>query len=166
MALTATVAPATVPSSPRPGGLAPSPSAVPGRPASRPRRREAPRRRTKAGPVGVSHRAPARPDPARSTRARLTPRGVLACWLAAIAAVVVATFGFAHGMGSTTPVVAGAQSVTVQAGGSLWDVARQVNPDVDPRVTIAAIRQANGLGPAELVQPGTTLAVPVYAERR
>lgn len=143
----------------------PAPVLDPARAPSPAARLRVPTGRTKGGPVGVSHHPAARPAPAPAP-AQLTCRGVVLCWVAAAVSVVVIAFGFGQGMQSATPALAGAQSVTVQSGESLWEVAQQVNPGVDPRVTVAAIRQANGLGSGAIVQPGTTLAVPVYAQGR
>lgn len=128
-------------------------------PAQAPARR-APARRAKLGPVGVSHRRASRAVPPRLTR-----RGVVACWLAALASVALAGFGLAHGLQPSAPIVATAEAITVQSGTSLWDLATRMNPTVDPRVTISAIREANGLGPNTPVQPGMTLSVPVYAHQ-
>lgn len=150
MALATTLAPAPV------HAPAPSPGSRAVAPRARPRRM--PPRRAKLGPVGSSHHVAPERSPVQLTR-----RGVVACWLAAIVSMGVIAFGFFQGLQPSTPAVAGAQSVTVESGASLWDLAKQVNPDVDPRVTIAAIREANGLDPAAVVQAGTTVAVPVYA---
>jgi LysM repeat protein len=86
--------------------------------------------------------------------------------LVAALSIVGIAFGLAHGMQTSAPDVLGTQAVTVHSGESLWALAQQVNPGVDPRVTIAAIRDANGLGSASIVQPGTTLAVPVFGSQR
>jgi LysM repeat protein len=84
------------------------------------------------------------------------------CWVAAILAVAMIGFGFARGLQPSAPQVVGSQAVVVESGDTLWQLARQVNPRVDPRATISAIRQVNGLGSSSVVQEGTTLAVPVY----
>ncbi len=129
-------------------------------PRQRPRRAAQPRR-VKLGPVGVGHHVPVEPAPARLTR-----RGVLACWLAGFVAVGVIAFGLTQAFQPVAPAVVGAQTVTVLPGQSLWSVATQVNPNVDPRVSIGAIRQANGLGSTSIIQPGSELSVPVYAGQR
>lgn len=118
--------------------------------------RPAPGRRPKLGPVGGSH------HPAPSREARLTRRGIALCWVSAILAVIMIGFGFARGLEPSAPQVVGSQAVVVERGDTLWQVARQVNPGVDPRATIEAIKQVNGLGAASVVREGTTLAVPVY----
>jgi len=146
---------------------APAPAAMPiaepapavGRPHPRPRSTRP--SRPKVGPVGRSH------HPASAvTPARLTRRGVALCWTLAVLVTVGIAFGLLHGMQPSTPRVVGTQSVTVHSGESLWALAQQVNPAIDARVTVAAIRDANGLGPVSIVQPGTTLAVPVYEPAR
>lgn len=116
----------------------------------------APARRPKLGPVGGSHHA------VSSRKTRLTGRGLAVCWVAAILAVAMIGFGFARGLQPSAPQVVGSQAVVVESGDTLWQLARQVNPRVDPRATISAIRQVNGLGSSSVVQEGTTLAVPIY----
>jgi LysM repeat protein len=59
----------------------------------------------------------------------------------------------------------GQRTVTVMPGQSAWDVARDVNPTVDPRVTVEAVTAANGLQSAGSIEPGQRLLVPVYAAR-
>ena len=49
--------------------------------------------------------------------------------------------------------------VVVQAGQSLWEIAGDVAPESDPRATITAIRDLNGLG-SDAVVPGQALVVP------
>jgi nucleoid-associated protein YgaU len=145
------------------GERSPAASRVHGltRQSSRRARRRVQQRRPKVGPVGGSH------HPAQQLgRARLTRRGVVLCWMAAVLAVLVMAFGLAQGLQTAAPVTTGAQSVTVETGGSLWDIAQRVNPGVDPRVTIEAIREANGLDAFAEVQPGATVSVPVYAPAR
>lgn len=121
-------------------------------------RRAAQPRRVRLGPAGVGPHVPVDPAPARLTR-----RGVVACWLAGLVAVGLIAFGLTQAFQPVAPAVVGAKTVTVLPGQSLWSVATQVNPDVDPRVSIGAIRQANGLGSTSIVQPGSQLSVPVYA---
>lgn len=51
--------------------------------------------------------------------------------------------------------------VVVQPGDTLWGLARQYAPDMDPREAVYIIRGANdGLDPGRL-QPGDVLLVPV-----
>jgi LysM domain len=51
-------------------------------------------------------------------------------------------------------------SVQVGAGQSLWSIAEEINPGVDPRVVIEEIADLNGLRSAADVIPGQTLVVP------
>ncbi|MCL6599544.1 MAG: LysM peptidoglycan-binding domain-containing protein [Alicyclobacillus macrosporangiidus] len=51
-------------------------------------------------------------------------------------------------------------SHTVQAGETLYDIARQYDPGDDFRVVVAEIERRNGLQNA-VIQPGETLMVPI-----
>lgn len=50
--------------------------------------------------------------------------------------------------------------VVVQPGESLWQIARAIAPEVDPRETVSAIRTLNGLGDSTLVA-GQSIVVPL-----
>ncbi len=50
-------------------------------------------------------------------------------------------------------------SVTVRPGETLWSVAVQHYPGMDPRLAVAAIEHANGLSGA-VIQPGVHLVLP------
>ena len=137
--------------------LAPVPTA----PKVRPSR--AAERRPKLGPVGTPHRvrvvAP-RPAPAP---VHLTRRGVVASWVVAAVSIAIAAFGFVQGLQPSSPSVVGSQSVVVQPGQTLWEVAKAVNPGVDPRVTLAAIDDMQPGGSA--LGPGARVSVPEFATR-
>ncbi|MGB9373354.1 MAG: hypothetical protein WCA82_04230 [Jiangellales bacterium] len=92
---------------------------------------------------------------------RLTRRGVVASWVVAVMSIAIAAFGLVQGLQPSAPAVVGSQSVVVQPGQSLWEVAQAVNPDVDPRVTLAAIRSETALDTSVLV-PGSTVTVPMF----
>lgn len=99
----------------------------------------------------------------RETRVlRLTARGrlvVVALTLLALAgALLVATGGASSAGESGRSVVQ--PVVVVQPGQTLWELARRVAPGVDPRTTVAQIRELNSL-PSATVMPGQRLAVPV-----
>lgn len=115
-------------------------------------------RRPKLGPVGHSHHPGGVGD-----SVRLTQRGVVLCWVAALATVMVTVFGLSQAFQPAAPAVVGSTTVSVLPGQSLWTVAEQVNPSVDPRVSVNAIREANGLSSTSVIQPGMRLSVPVYA---
>jgi LysM repeat protein len=59
----------------------------------------------------------------------------------------------------TTPTGPATRTVTVSAGETLWQIARQVAPSDDPRDTIDRIRDLNGLS-TTVVQAGQRLIVP------
>jgi Tfp pilus assembly protein FimV len=52
------------------------------------------------------------------------------------------------------------QRVVVREGDTLWSIARQIRPDTDPRVTVDAIVDSNGVEAGALV-PGQSLVVPL-----
>ena len=118
-------------------------------------------RRPKLGPVECRRVTPA----AMPTVApmRLTRRGVVATWLVGLLTLGVIAFGLIQGAAPVAPARAGTTVVTVLPGESLWTLAQQVNPAVDPRVTVNAVRSMNGLGATSIVEPGAELMVPVYA---
>lgn len=91
---------------------------------------------------------------------RLTRRGrqvrALFILIALIAVMVVAGQKVAHAESESVIV-----SVTVAPGGTLWDIASEVNPTQDPRQTIADIIALNELDSPE-VEAGTSLMVPRY----
>jgi len=127
--------------------------------------------RVKLGPVGHRSGAPRTavtpaPRSARPPAARpmvLTRRGLVLAWAAALAAVGLTGFGLVHAAAPSAPAVASERIVTVLPGQSAWDIATAVNPSVDPRVTLDAVEQLNGLESTGLVRPGEQLRVPVYA---
>jgi Tfp pilus assembly protein FimV len=104
------------------------------------------------------------------TRLRLTPRGrrVLAA-LAALPAVVALSVAMISGGSALASREDGAtatsfETVTVQAGDSLWAIAERVAPSADPRDVVAAFSRLNGLD-AGLVSAGQELAIPAeYAD--
>lgn len=95
-------------------------------------------------------------DPVRlSRRGRL----VLALAVSAAAFVVVGIAqppAFALGPGSGGPV---AERVTVHQGDTLWAIAERVDPDADPRDTVARIASMNNLDSSAL-PAGSVLLVP------
>lgn len=151
-----------------PGGIRPA-SHVPVAPARPPatdrgRPSRAPGRRPKLGPVGATHRTRAATPRPASAPVRLTRRGVVASWLVAAASIAIAFFGLAQGLQPSAPSMVGTQSVVIQPGQTLWEVAKAVNPGVDPRVTVTAMRGENALVGAVLV-PGSAVTVPKFGRQ-
>ncbi len=52
-------------------------------------------------------------------------------------------------------------TVTVASGDTLWDIAADIDPSADPRVTIDRIERLNAMAPGSVLQAGQTLVVPV-----
>lgn len=119
-------------------------------------------RRPKLGPVECRRETPAARPTVSVEPLRLTRRGVIASWLVGCLTLGVIAFGLVQGASPAAPARAGTTVVTVMPGESLWTVAQQVNPAVDPRVTVDAVQDLNGLESAS-VKSGTQLMVPVFA---
>ena len=93
----------------------------------------------------------------------LTRRGRLA--LASVSALfllaVITLSGlFSADAGSLADQGRATGVVVVQQGESLWQVAQAIAPDVDPRATVTAIRELNGLGDSTVIA-GQSIVVPV-----
>jgi len=103
------------------------------------------------------HGAPiSRPAP---RPARLTRRGRLVITL--LCAVLL--LGAAVGVASSAfgePGRDAARQVVVEPGDTLWSVARAADPEADPRDTIAAVRELNGLAADAALVPGQALLLP------
>ena len=99
---------------------------------------------------------------------RLTRRGrmVLGVLLSVpFAAVLMVIGSLSADAGTAGAGVAGQAAtgvVVVQPGESLWQIAREVAPQADPRATLSSIRELNGLD-GNAVVPGQSLVVPVGA---
>ena len=98
---------------------------------------------------------------ARSTSGslRLTRRGRLALTVAAMLAsvsglIMVASAAF----GGAEPLPT--RHVVVHSGDTLWSIARAAAPEADPRVTIEAVRDLNGLASDAPLVPGQLLTMP------
>lgn len=99
-----------------------------------------------------------------STRGwRLTRRGrvVLGVLVSVPFAALLVVNGSVTADAGTSASEQGAATavVVVQPGESLWKIAQAVAPQADPRATITAIRDLNGLG-GNAVVPGQALIVP------
>jgi len=102
--------------------------------------------------------------PQRRAELRLTRRGRIVVFVAsvlALMAVLLASGLVTADAGDGAPTVA-TQQVVVQPGDSLWQIAVDVAPGVDPRAVVSAIREVNHLGTRPVV-PGQVLVVPAYA---
>ena len=121
-------------------------------PARVPRSRPAPRVGATASLVGSC--------PPAAAPLRLTARGrTVFVLLLALMAVAWSLGSGTVSLAGTTPVVLPVRYVTVEAGQSLWTIAGDVAPGIDPRVTVAQIRELNAL-PSSAVSAGQQLAVP------
>lgn len=106
-----------------------------------------------------SHPAPA--VPAR-TPVRLTRRGRAVALALLLALAVLAGFAFGSGPSRASGEAGPARAhryVVVQPGETLWAIAREAAPQVDPRVTIERVRELNGL-PGAAIFAGQRLALP------
>lgn len=104
---------------------------------------------------------PTRGLPPRGGTHRLTRRGRLAIVLTA----VVAALGVAAergGPAESTSVVNHPRlsTVVVTPGQTVWDIARTVSGDADPRAVVAQIEELNSLSDAGSIRVGQPLYVP------
>jgi LysM repeat protein len=77
-----------------------------------------------------------------------------------IAALVLGiNAGQATATSSSTPLA----KITVVGGDTLWNVAKEIAPNSDPRDVIADLISVNRLSSAD-IQPGQTLAIPAKYE--
>jgi LysM repeat protein len=97
---------------------------------------------------------------AQASQPKLTKRGRAVLLVALVLTLFVAfsCLRVATSAG-TTPTGPATRTVTVSAGETLWQIARQVAPSDDPRDTIDRIRDLNGLS-TTVVQAGQRLIVP------
>lgn len=99
-----------------------------------------------------------RPAPPRPAL-RFTPRGRTVLILVLLAVALVAFSLGRTSASATRDRVAPRETVVVQPGESLWQIARRVAPGADPRVYVARLVSVNDLGSAP-VQPGQRLELP------
>jgi hypothetical protein len=107
---------------------------------------------------GVQPRPSARPAPAR-VRVRRTR--LLALLLVAASLLMVAP-GLARGDGPERPVAR--VTYTVQAGDTLWVIARRAAPERDPREVVDELIRDNRL--QGQLHPGQQLSLPATGQRR
>lgn len=114
-------------------------------------------------PGASAARRPSAPGTRPSARLRLTRRGRAVLSALAVLPLAASAFLFAINGGSavatgevsTVPL----ESVTVEAGQSLWTIAESIAPGADPRDVIASIVELNRLSSVDVV-PGQLLAIP------
>ena len=118
-----------------------------------------------AGQVSGVDRAGAVMSPAevRLTRRGRLARSVVVVLLLVASALllmgrVVGAPARADGSVGQAPILT--QSVVVEQGDSLWNIAQRLAPSQDPRAVIQEIRELNALR-SNLIQPGQVLLVPV-----
>ncbi|HMG29052.1 MAG TPA: LysM peptidoglycan-binding domain-containing protein [Jiangellaceae bacterium] len=125
-----------------------------------------------ARPVGRVAPVPsaARPRPVQCERShaadlrgsRLSPRGRLVVALLWIVLAAAGAFAFLRpGAGSTEVGQADTTTVVVEAGDTMWALARSLDTDADPRVVVDAIVELNGLRSGADIHPGDVLVVPL-----
>jgi hypothetical protein len=90
---------------------------------------------------------------------RPRPRHLGRYVVAGVAAIFAVGVGIAGGHGAVVP--AGARTVVVAPGQTLWGIAEQEFPGDDPRLTVDEIVQMNGLRSA-VIQPGNVLTLPTH----
>lgn len=103
-----------------------------------------------------------------SNAVRLTARGrvvarIAVAVLVAITAYTVLSFGKVALVSALSSAPAGTQAtqtVVVQQGQTLWQIATHAMPGTDPREGIGRIRTLNGLGPEDAIVAGQELRIP------
>lgn len=114
-------------------------------------------------PIGLA-RSAARP--AAKPHLRITARGraVLAIAIAVPIALLSITAIDLDAAATDTVATGEFSYVSVAVGESLWDVARYIAPEADPREVVADLVQLNALGSAD-VHAGERLAIPAEYAR-
>jgi nucleoid-associated protein YgaU len=125
-----------------------------------------PRLAVRVGPV----RSPRRPRAVPCERShaadlhgsRLTPRGRLVVALLWVVLAGAAAFAFLRpGTGFTDVGQVETTTVVVEAGDTMWALARTVDSGADPRSVVDAIVELNGLRSGADIRAGDVLIVPV-----
>ncbi|WP_216853590.1 LysM peptidoglycan-binding domain-containing protein [Phytoactinopolyspora halotolerans] len=81
---------------------------------------------------------------------------VAALWMVLVALAALPIVQYVGGTSAEVETV----RVEVQPGDTLWQLAREVDPDGDPRAVVDAIMGLNGLTSGADIRPGDTLTVP------
>ena len=125
-----------------------------------------PRLTVRVGPVRSGRRPRAVPCE-RSYAAdlhgsRLTARGRLVVALLWAVLAAAAAFAFLRpGAGATDVEQAETTAVVVEAGDTMWALARSIDSEADPRVVVDTIVELNGLRSGADIRAGDVLLVPV-----
>lgn len=103
-----------------------------------------------------------------STRLRITQRGrrvLLALAATPLAAgIAFSALGGGSALASGEPTAVSFETVTVLPGDTLWSIATETAPGVDPRTVIDDIQRLNNLNSAA-IQVGAEIAIPTqYAQ--
>lgn len=122
-----------------------------------PPRRHVARRRPAGRPAPAACAGSAEPSLHGS---RLTRRGRVVVALAWLVLLAAGALAFVKPWDAPAPAATDTTTVSVQAGDTLWELAGQIAPAADPRDTVAAIMELNGLSSATDIRPGDTLRVP------
>lgn len=120
------------------------------------------------GRGGVVRRMGAGAVRERSRGVRLTRRGRVVL-IVAVAALLLIGFWLTAGRGARAGAGAGGhggrahgaalETVVVGSDDTLWEIASERRPKVDPRITVRRIIELNGLS-GSIVQPGQRLRLP------
>jgi LysM repeat protein len=104
--------------------------------------------------------------PTATAHLRMTARGrsVLASVVAAPLVVAALAFGLNAGGATATSSSTPLATVTVTSGETLWQVARHLAPNADPRDVVADLMDVNQLTTADIV-PGEQLKIPAQYGR-
>ena len=86
-------------------------------------------------------------------------RRTVAVAVAALVAVLLSPLAASALRPGEPPRPPAQRTVVVQPGDTLWSIAQRVRPAADPRETVAAIQDANGIDAGSL-QPGRSIVVP------
>ncbi|WP_158564381.1 LysM peptidoglycan-binding domain-containing protein [Jiangella anatolica] len=120
-------------------------------------RRHVARRRPTGRPTPVPCVGSAEPSLHGS---RLTRRGRVVVGLAWLLLIVAGALAFVRPWDGSTGSAGTVTTVEVRGGDTLWELATDVAPTADPRETVAAIMDLNGLSSAGDIRPGDVLEIP------
>lgn len=114
----------------------------------------------------IAFHPPAFAAPRAASPLRLTNRGRVVVFIVAVLAIGLLAVGF--GSSTTATLDAGTPSATetvsVQSGETLWQIAVVANPNGDIRTTVDEIMEINSLPNAGALQMGRDIAVPIYTD--